>query len=66
MAASDPQARIATLEMALRTSSRELHWAQLTIQKKDAVIRIRPTNPGQTRAAFQRAGVSGATSDSFR
>src|SRR5271168_2443731 len=38
MAASDPQGRIATLEMALRTSSRELHWAQLTIQKKDAVI----------------------------
>ena len=38
MAAADPQGRIATLEMALRTSSRELHWAQLTIQKKDAVI----------------------------
>ena len=38
MAAGDPQGRIATLEMALRTSSRELHWAQLTIQKKDAVI----------------------------
>jgi hypothetical protein len=38
MAAADPQARIATLEMALRASSRELHWAQLTIQKKDAEI----------------------------
>jgi transposase len=38
MAAADPQGRIATLEMALRASGRELHWAQLTIQKKDAVI----------------------------
>jgi len=39
MAAADPQVRIATLEMALRASGRELHWAQLTIQKKDAEIR---------------------------
>src|SRR5882724_1125946 len=38
MAAADPQARIATLEIALRASGRELHWAQLTIQKKDALI----------------------------
>ena len=41
MAAADPQGRIATLEMALRTSlSREtaLRRVRLTIQKKDAVI----------------------------
>src|ERR1700722_286915 len=38
MAAADPQARIATLEAALRTASRELHWAQFTIQKKEAEI----------------------------
>ena len=31
MAAADPQVRIETLERAL-------HWAQLTIQKKDAEI----------------------------
>jgi len=29
------------------------------------LFRIRPTNPGQGRAAFHRAGVSGATSDNF-
>jgi transposase len=33
MAAADPQARMEMLE-------RELHWAHLTIQKKDAVIRL--------------------------
>jgi transposase len=38
MAAADPQMRIATLEAALRTASRELHWAQFTIQKKEAEI----------------------------
>src|ERR1700685_3408031 len=38
MAAADSQARIATLVAALRTASRELHWAQFTIQKKEAEI----------------------------
>ncbi len=38
MAAADPQMRIATLEAALRIASRELHWAQFTIQKKEAEI----------------------------
>jgi transposase len=38
MAAVDSQARIAELEAALRTASRELHWAQFTIQKKEAEI----------------------------
>jgi hypothetical protein len=33
---ADPQVRIATLEAALRTASRELHWANVTIQKEDA------------------------------
>ena len=37
MAAADPQVRIETLETALR-ASRELQWAKLTIQKKDAEI----------------------------
>src|ERR1700678_266529 len=47
MASADPQARIAVLERALNAAQRELnstshelHWAQLTIQKKDAVIRL--------------------------
>jgi len=31
----------------------------------DALYRNRQTNPGQARAAFHRAGVSGATSDTF-
>jgi transposase len=39
MAAADPEVRIETLEAALRAASRELHWAHLTIQKKDAEIR---------------------------
>jgi hypothetical protein len=34
MAAADPQLRIEMLEAALRTASRELHWANLTIQKR--------------------------------
>src|SRR5882672_9870417 len=38
MAAVDSQVRIAALEAALRTASRELHWAQFTIQKKEAEI----------------------------
>jgi hypothetical protein len=40
MAAADPQVRISTLEAALRAASRELHWANLTIQKKDAEIQL--------------------------
>ena len=34
MAAADPQVRIEMLEAALRTTSRELHWTNLTIQKR--------------------------------
>lgn len=37
-AAHDPQARIATLERALRSASRELQWAQLKIQVQQAQI----------------------------
>jgi hypothetical protein len=52
---ADPQVRIAMLEAALRTASRELHWANLTIQKKDAEIQF------ARRAAAQAAHrVSGA------
>src|ERR1700688_1107194 len=40
MAAFNPQARIAMLESALQLASRELHWANLTIQKRDAQIRL--------------------------
>lgn len=39
MAAADPQARIATLEVALRTASRELHWAHLKIQVLEERLR---------------------------
>jgi len=40
MAAFNPQARIAMLESALQSASRELHWANLTIQKREAQIRL--------------------------
>ena len=60
MAAADPQVRIATLEMALRTSSRELHWAHLTIQKKDAEIQQL-----QERLRKQRIGFLGPASETL-
>jgi hypothetical protein len=34
MAAADPQVHIEMLEAALRTASRELHWANLTDSKE--------------------------------
>src|ERR1700704_7104313 len=40
MAALDPQARIAILERELHSANRELHWANFTIQKRDAQIRL--------------------------
>ena len=52
MAAADPQVHIEMLEAALRTASRELHWANLTIQKKDAEIQLL-----QERLRKQRIGV---------
>jgi hypothetical protein len=54
MADVDSQARIRTLEAALRNASRELHWAQWTIQKKDAVIRLL-----EERLRTQRKGFLG-------
>jgi transposase len=66
-AASDPQARIAMLEQALATaqrelnsSSHELHWAHLTIQKKDAVIRLL-----EERLRKQRIGFLGPGSETL-
>ena len=40
MAALDPPARIAILERELHSAHRELHWANFTIQKRDAQIRL--------------------------
>src|SRR6202167_5203685 len=61
MAAADPQARIATLEAALRTASRELHWAQFTIQKKEAEIQHL-----LERLRKQRVGFLGPASETLR
>ena len=60
MAAADPKVRIATLEAALRTASRELHWANLTIQKKDAEIELL-----QERLRKQRIGFLGPSSETL-
>ena len=67
MASADPQARIAVLERALNAAQRELnstshelHWAQLTIQKKDAVIRLL-----EERLRRQRIGFLGPPSETL-
>jgi transposase len=60
MAAADPQVRIETLEVALRTASRELHWANLTIRKKDAEIQLL-----QERLRRQRIGFLGPSSETL-
>jgi transposase len=67
MASADPQARIAMLERALNAAQRELsstshelHWAQLTIQKKDAVIRFL-----EERLRKQRIGFLGPPSETL-
>src|SRR5271169_2153314 len=67
MAASDPQARIAMLEQTLaaaqrelNSTSHELHWAHLTIQKKDAVIRLL-----EERLRKQRIGFLGPASETL-
>ena len=60
MAAADPQVRIEMLEAALRSASRELHWAQLTIQKKDAEIQLL-----QERLRKQRIGFLGPASETL-
>jgi transposase len=60
MAAADPQVRISTLEAALRAASRELHWANLTIQKKDAEIQLL-----QERLRKQRIGFLGPSSETL-
>src|SRR5580700_9372752 len=60
MAAADPQVRIATLEAALRVASRELHWANLTIQKRDAEIQLL-----QERLRKQRIGFLGPSSETL-
>jgi transposase len=60
MAAADSQVRIEILEAALRTASRELHWANLTIQKKDAEIQLL-----QERLRKQRIGFLGPSSETL-
>ena len=40
MAAHDPQTRIVTLESELQSAHHKLHWANLTIEKRDAQIRL--------------------------
>jgi transposase len=60
MAAADPQVHIEMLEAALRTASRELHWANLTIQKKDAEIQFL-----QERLRKQRIGFLGPSSETL-
>lgn len=57
-AAADPQTRIATLEAALRAANRELHWANLTIRKKDFEIQLLAE-----RLRKQRIGFLGPSSD---
>src|SRR5580692_2705939 len=53
MAAADPQVRIETLERAL-------HWAQLTIQKRDAEIQLL-----EERLRKQRIGFLGPASETL-
>jgi hypothetical protein len=60
MAVADPQARITTLEAALRAANRELHWANFTIQKKDAEIQLL-----QERLRKQRIGFLGPSSETL-
>jgi hypothetical protein len=60
MAAADPQMRIATLEAALRAAHRELHWANLTIQKKDVEIQLL-----EERLRQQRIGFLGPSSETL-
>ncbi len=45
--------RIATLEAALRVASRELHWANLTIQKKDVEIQLLEERLRRQRIGFR-------------
>jgi len=54
MAAADPELRIERLEAALRMASRELQWANLTIQKKDAEIQSAPGAAAQTAHRVSR------------
>jgi hypothetical protein len=60
MAAADPELRIERLEAALRMASRELQWANLTIQKKDAEILLL-----QERLRKQRIGFLGPVSETL-
>jgi transposase len=60
MAAADPELRIERLEAALRMASRELQWANLTIQKKDAEIQLL-----QERLRKQRIGFLGPGSETL-
>src|SRR3984957_1196866 len=60
MAAADPELRIERLEAALRMASRELQWANLTIQKKDAEILLL-----QERLRKQRIGFLGPLSETL-
>ena len=60
MAAADSELRIERLEAALRMASRELQWATLTIQKKDAEIQLL-----QERLRKQRIGFLGPLSETL-
>src|ERR1700761_916504 len=60
MGAADPELRIERLESALRMASRELQWANLTIQKKDAEIQLL-----QERLRKQRIGFLGPLSETL-
>jgi transposase len=60
MAAADPELRIERLEAALRMASRELQWANLTIQKKDVEIQLL-----QERLRKQRIGFLGPWSETL-
>jgi transposase len=60
MAAADRELRIERLEAALRMASRELQWANLTIQKKDAEIQLL-----QERLRKQRIGFLGPGSETL-
>ena len=60
MAAFDPQAHIAILERELQGAHRELQWANATIEKRDAQIRLL-----EERLRQQRIQVLGPQSETL-
>jgi transposase len=61
MAALDPQARIAMLERELYSAHRDLDWANFTLQKRDAQIRLL-----EERLRQRRIQVLGPHSETLR